>query len=96
MKIARPKHRGVRRWIEHGDASGLPARNVDKIGNMLSFLQDMGDVDELRGLPHWKPHRLKGNREEVWSLSVTGNYRITFRINREKGEILDLDLEDYH
>ena len=32
----------------------------------------------------------------MWSLSVTGNYRITFRVNREKGEIADLDLEDYH
>ena len=56
----------------------------------------MGDVNELYDLPHWKPHRLKGNREEVWSLSVTGNYRITFRVNRVRGEIVDLDFEDYH
>ena len=96
MKITRPKHRGIRRLIEDKDESGLPAWSIDKIWKMLAFLQNMGDVDELRGLPHWKPHRLKGSREEVWSLSVTGNYRITFRIDREKGEILDLDLEDYH
>ena len=96
MKLARPKHRGVRRLIEDRGASGLPAASVDKITKMLAFLQNMGDVDELRDLPHWNPHRLKGDREEVWSLSVTGNYRITFRVNREKGEIADLDLEDYH
>lgn len=96
MKIARPKHRGIRRLIKDRGASGLPAPSVDKIRKILAFLQNMGDVNELYDLPHWKPHRLKGNREEVWSLSVTGNYRITFRVNRVRGEIVDLDFEDYH
>ena len=96
MKIVRPKHRDIRRLIKAGDASGLPARSVDKITKILAFLQTMGDLNELYDLPHWKPHRLKGNREEVWSLSVTGNYRITFRVDRVKGEVVDLDFEDYH
>ena len=96
MKIARPKHKGVRRLIKDGDASGLPARNADKITKILAFLEHMGDVDELHSLPHWNPHRLKGNRGEMWSLSVTGNYRITFRVDRVKGEVVDLDFEDYH
>ena len=50
--------------------------------------------DELRALPTWKAHVLTGDRKDVWSLHVTRNWRMTFRI--EDGEIVDLNLEDYH
>jgi proteic killer suppression protein len=39
-------------------------------------------------------HQLSGNRKGVWSLHVTRNWRLTFRI--ENGEILDVNFEDYH
>jgi phosphinothricin acetyltransferase len=42
------------------------------------------------------PHLLTGNRSGTWSLNVTRNWRLTFRINTEEGAICDLDLEDYH
>jgi proteic killer suppression protein len=41
-----------------------------------------------------KAHHLTGDRKGVWSLNVTRNWRLTFRI--EDGEILDVDYEDYH
>ena len=47
-------------------------------------------------VPAWKAHRLAGDRKDVWSLSVTKNWRITFRIDRTEDEIVDLDYEDYH
>ena len=78
------------------DATGLPARYVDKIRKILAFLQDMERVDELRAIPSWKPHRLGGNRRGTWSLFVTRNWRITFRIDRKEGSIINLDYEDYH
>ena len=39
---------------------------------------------------------LTGNRKGVWSLSVTKNWRITFRIDGQDIEIIDLNFEDYH
>lgn len=56
----------------------------------------MQHEDELRAIPSWKAHLLKGNRKGVWSLSVTKNWRITFRIDRQDIEIIDLNFEDYH
>lgn len=61
---------------------------------MLTFLDAMEGAEELRGLPTWKAHVLKGDRKGTWSLHVTANRRLTFRIEDE--EIVDLDLEDYH
>jgi proteic killer suppression protein len=50
----------------------------------------------LLALPAWKPHTLKGGRKGTWSLSVTANRRLTFRLDRSGREILDVNLEDYH
>ncbi len=69
---------------------------VEKVRNILTFLQEMEDAQELRDVPGWNAHQLTGNRKGSWSLTVTGNWRITFRIDQTEGEILDLDYEDYH
>ena len=96
MKIRNVLHKGLRRFIEDDDSSGLPAAVVPKIRRIVSFLQDMGQEDELRSVPSWKAHQLTGDRKGTWSLSVTRNWRITFRIEQTEVEIVDLDYEDYH
>ena len=94
MKIGRIVHKGIRRLFLRDDPKGVPAAAVDKLRKMLAFLQDMGAVDELRAVSVWNAHRLTGNRRGCWSLHVTRNWRLTFRV--EGQEIVDLDLEDDH
>lgn len=96
MKIRRVKHKGLRRLSENGNTAGLPAQFVDKIRNILAFLQDMESVEELRAIPSWKAHLMTGDRKGTWSLFVSKNWRITFRINETEIEIIELDYEDYH
>lgn len=96
MKIRNVVHKGLRRFIENDDASGLQPAVVPKILRMVSFLQDMELEDELRTVPSWKAHQLTGNRKGTWSLFVTKNWRMTFRIDHNDIEIIDLDYEDYH
>lgn len=69
---------------------------VAKIRRMVSFLQDMEKEDDLRTVPSWKAHHLTGDRKETWSLLVTRNWRMKFRIDQEGIEIIDLNYEDYH
>ena len=96
MLIRSVRHKGLRRLLEADDAAGLPAVAVPKILEILTFLQDMAAEDELRVLAYWKPHLLTGDRAGTWALRVTKNWRITFRIDREEIEIIDLDYKDYH
>lgn len=96
MKIRSVLHKGLRRLIEADDASGLQPAVVPKLRRMLSFLQDMQREEELQTIPSWKAHRLTGDRKGTWSLFVTKNWRLTFRIDRDTIEIVDLDYEDYH
>jgi len=96
MKIRNVIHKGLRRFIEADDASGLQPAAVPKIRRIVTFLQDMEREDELRNVPGWKAHLLTGNRKGTWSLSVTKNWRMTFWIDGDEIEIIDLDYEDYH
>lgn len=89
-------HKGLRRLIEHDDPSGLPPAVVQKLQRMLSFLQEMTLEEELHSIPIWKAHLLSGNRKGTWSLFVTKNWRLTFRIDPLDQSILDLDFQDYH
>lgn len=96
MKIRNVAHKGLRRLIEDDDASGVQPAAADKLRRIVSFLQDMAREDELRMVPSWKAHLLTGDRKGIWSLFVTKNWRITFRIDHDEIEIVDLDYEDYH
>lgn len=96
MRIRNIIHKGLRRFVVDDDASGLQPATVPKLRRMISFLQDMQTADELRAVPSWKAHLLTGDRKGTWSLFVTKNWRLTFRIDANEIEIIDLDYEDYH
>lgn len=89
-------HKGLRKLIEDDNAAGLQPVVANKLRKIVSFLQEMENVDVLHSIPVWKAHQLTGNRTGVWSLFVTKNWRITFSIDRGEIEIIDLNYEDYH
>jgi toxin HigB-1 len=94
MKIRSIRHKSLRRFIESDDAKGIRPDLVNRIRNIMAALVTAGDMDGVSGPPGWRIHQLTGDRDGTWSISASGNWRITFEI--EDGEISNLDLEDYH
>jgi proteic killer suppression protein len=94
VRIRTFAHAGLRRLYLRDQARGLPSETVDKLRKMLAFLQDMETEQEVRALPGWRAHQLTGDRAGTWSLRVTGNWRLTFRV--EAGELVEVNYEDYH
>jgi proteic killer suppression protein len=95
MQIEGIRHKALRRFAETGLPKGLPAGVVDRLRNMLAYIDAIGTEEELRVPPNFGAHKLTGDRKGEWSLTVTKNWRMTFRVN-EAGAIEDMDLEDYH
>ena len=62
MKVLSIRHKGVKRLYLQDDGKDLPAEYVEKIAAMLSFICAMEDEAELKSIPSWKAHQLKGNR----------------------------------
>jgi proteic killer suppression protein len=96
VKIRNFTHKGLERFYTENSPKGVPPEAVDKLLKMFAFLDDMEDPEELRALTAWKVHTLTGDRRGAWSLSVTRNRRLTFRIDAGEREIRDVNLEDYH
>ena len=94
MRIRSVRHRGLRRLIESDDERGVRPDLVRRVRNVLAVLISAADMDGVRGPPGWRVHELTGDRAGPWSISVSGNWRITFEVR--DGDIADLDLEDYH
>jgi toxin HigB-1 len=94
MIIRSVQHGGLLRLIEEDDSRELRPDLAKRIRNILAALIAAVDMSAVAGPPGWKVHQLKGNRAGTWSISVSGNWRITFDI--KKGEICNLNLEDYH
>ena len=94
MIIRSVRHRGLLRLIRDDDSRELRSDLVQRLRRILTALITASDVKALQGPPGWRAHQLHGGRAGTWSISVSGNWRLTFDIRQ--GEICDLDLEDYH
>lgn len=96
MNIRNFVHKGLKRLYEDVSTKGVPADTVDKLRKMLAYLDTIEAPEELWVLTSWKVHTLTGDRKGTWSLSVTRNRRLTFRIDAAERELCDMNLEDYH
>ena len=96
MIVRSVRHRGLRWLIENDDPRFLQRGLADRVRNILTILVLSEDIESFinNGPRGWRIHRLIGDRQNVWSVSVSGNWRITFE--ETSGFVDRLNLEDYH
>ena len=87
------KHKGLERFYRTGNTKELKADHANRLRLILTNL-DQAEFPNDMDLPGLKLHQLKGSRKRIWSVTVSGNWRVTFRINDRNAEIVDY--EDYH
>ncbi|WP_019028318.1 type II toxin-antitoxin system RelE/ParE family toxin [Colwellia piezophila] len=88
------KHKGLKKYFQTGSISGIQAKHHRrKLRMQLAAIDTAQEIDDIN-LPGFKLHPLKGNRDGVWSITVNGNWRITFEFI--DGNAYILNYEDYH
>jgi proteic killer suppression protein len=87
------KHRGLKRFYERDDRSGIRADLVDTVQEILTVLDDANTPQDLN-LPGYRLHPLKGDLKSYWSVTVRANWRIIFRF--QETDAFDVELTDYH
>lgn len=87
------KHKGLERFFRTGRKSGIQAKHSKRLQIILGRLNASIAAEDMN-LPGLYLHQLSGTRTDYWSVRVSGNWRITFRVNGEHAEIVDY--EDYH
>lgn len=87
------KHKGLERFFSKSDYRGIPAQYAARIERLLDRLDAAVKPDDM-DLPGYHFHPIKGDRKGTYAVSVSGNWRMTFRFVGEDAS--DIDLEDYH
>jgi toxin HigB-1 len=87
------RHKGLKRLFEDGDRKGIRPDLLDRVENVL-FVLNRAATPEQIDLPGFRLHPLKGNLKGFWSVTLSANWRIIFRM--EDGHAKDVDLIDYH
>ena len=86
-------HKGLERFYKTGITSGIQAKHAKRLRLILTNL-DQSESPQDMDLPGLRLHELKGSRKNIWSVSVSGNWRVTFRFKGRDAEIVNY--EDYH
>ncbi|MCB1701192.1 MAG: type II toxin-antitoxin system RelE/ParE family toxin [Halioglobus sp.] len=86
-------HKGLERFYRHGKTSGIQAKHVQRLRLILTNLDQAESADDM-DLPGLRLHPLKGSRKGTWSVTVSGNWRVTFKFTGRDVEIVNY--EDYH
>ncbi|NYT63804.1 type II toxin-antitoxin system RelE/ParE family toxin [Alcaligenaceae bacterium] len=87
------RHKGLRRLFETGNASGVQVSHAKRLRLQLSALDTAQAIEDM-DIPGFRLHPLKGAMKDRWSITVNGNWRITFAF--EDGNAYVLDYKDYH
>lgn len=93
LVIRRFKHKGLGRFFETGNKSGIQVQHAERLRLILAQL-NAATVPQDMALPGLDFHPLKGDRKGEWAVSVSGNWRITFRFVGKDADAVDY--EDYH
>lgn len=88
------QHKGLKAFFETGSVAGIQAIHAPRLGSMLRRLNAATSSQDLN-LPGWKLHALKGrDLKGHYSVSVSGNWRLTFRFDGI--DVILVDYQDYH
>jgi len=87
------KHKGLEKFFLRGSKAGIQAKHAIRLRLILGRLHAATTPKDM-DLPGLTLHELIGNRKGIWSVTVSGNWRVTFEFRGEDAYVVDY--EDYH
>ncbi len=87
------KHKGLEKFYTKGSTASIQPAHATPISDRLAFLnaaQTIDDVDK----PGYRLHQLQEDKEDLWAVNVSGNWRIVFKF--KNGDAYIVNYEDYH
>ncbi|WP_255556280.1 type II toxin-antitoxin system RelE/ParE family toxin [Methylococcus sp. Mc7] len=87
------KHQGLSRCFTDDDHRGINPKHAARIRRLLDRMDAAAQAEDMN-LPGFGVHGLAHNRAGGYAVTVSGNWRITFRF--EDGHAFDVNLGDDH
>ncbi|HCU68226.1 MAG TPA: peptidase [Desulfomicrobium sp.] len=86
-------HKGLEAFFRTGSTKGIQAKHAFKLSLILDRLDAATSLRDVH-FPGSGLHPLQGNLTGHWSVRVSGNWRVTFRL--EDGDVHVVNYLDYH
>ena len=87
------KHKGLENFFYDGTKKGIQPKHSTKLEEILDLLEAANEVEDMN-FPGSNLHPLRGNRQDEWSVKVSGAWRITFEF--KDGDAYSVNYENYH
>ena len=87
------RHKGLQLFFETGSRAGIQSSQAPRLSRQLSRLNEARNSEDMN-IPGWRLHSLSGKLVGYFSISVSGNWRITFRFEGE--DVVLVNYQDYH
>ena len=87
------RHKGLETFFRKGSKAGIQPHHARKLNLMLTMLDNARQPEDMNA-PGNDLHPLKGNLAGHWSVSVSGNWRLTFLFEGE--DAILVNYQDYH
>ena len=87
------KHKGLGKFFQTGSKAGIQAQHAERLRLILGRLSAATAPKDM-ALPGLDLHPLKSNGKGTWAVSVSENWRITFKFVGKDAE--SVHYEDYH
>ncbi|MEM7737199.1 MAG: type II toxin-antitoxin system RelE/ParE family toxin [Deinococcota bacterium] len=87
------KHKGLETFFVSGSTASIQANHAKRLRVILARLHAATSAQDM-ALPGLRLHALKGSRQGTWAVSVSGNWRVTFKFDGV--DVTNVNYEDYH
>jgi proteic killer suppression protein len=84
---------GIEKFFRTGSKAGIQPKHESRLRILLTTL-NLASTPRDMNREGWNWHPLKGNLIGHWSVSVSGNWRLTFGFEGE--DAILVDYQDYH
>jgi len=86
-------HKGLEEFFNSGSTRGIQSAHAIKLRMQLAALNTATTIEDMN-IPGYRLHPLRGDRKGIWSITVNGNWRVTFEFI--DGDAYIVNYEDYH
>jgi len=86
-------NKGLKAFYYTGSKKGIKPEHASRLERMLDRL-DASISPQDMNLPGYDLHSLKGDKKDMWAVTVSGNWRLTFYFEGKDAYLVDY--MDYH
>ncbi|NHR07370.1 peptidase [Chromobacterium haemolyticum] len=86
-------HAGLKKFFETGSKKGIQPHHEKRLKLQLAVLDKACKLEDM-GVPGWGLHPLGGDMAGHWSVTVNGNWRLTFMFDGQDAHVVNY--QDYH